>query len=315
MRKTRVGLHGVNGHQVLKQVLGNPRAELVAVSAWEGELPANVKRHATLDELLAHPDIELVSLCSPRRRDQAREAIACLEAGKHVYAEKPCAMDEESLDAILTTAKRTGRLFHEMAGTAFEQPYLAMRGIVARGEIGEVVQVFAQKSYPLWTARPLDEDVDGGLLLQVGVHAARMVEHVAGTRIVTARAVQTRLGNPRGGDLRVAAALSLGLENGALASVVANYLNPAGFPSWGNESLRLFGTKGMVEAVDGGARTRLVLAEGDRGALRIDEPSSSYFELFLDELHGVAPMPLSQEMELHPLRVLIRARRDVVDLL
>lgn len=43
-----------------------------------------------------------------------------------------------------------------------------------------MVQVIAEKSYPYHERRPRDEDVDGGLILQCGVHAMRFVEHVAG---------------------------------------------------------------------------------------------------------------------------------------
>ena len=68
---------------------------------------------AGLDELLADPQVEIISLCSPRRADQARDAIRCLKAGKHVYAEKPAALTEWKLDEILTAAKESGREFHE----------------------------------------------------------------------------------------------------------------------------------------------------------------------------------------------------------
>ncbi len=65
-----------------------------------------------------------------------REAIRCLEGGKHVYAEKPCAMTESDLDAIIETSRRTGNRFHEMAGTAWEQPYFIMRQRNQDGAIG-----------------------------------------------------------------------------------------------------------------------------------------------------------------------------------
>ena len=138
MGKIRVGLHGSNGHHIISNLIGNPRAELVALSAWDAEIPdgMSTKRCASLDDLLKGTGVDLVSLCSPRRREQARDAVACLKAGKHVYAEKPCAMIEEDLDAIMSSAKSSGRIFHEMAGTAFGQPFLAMRKIVAQGTIG-----------------------------------------------------------------------------------------------------------------------------------------------------------------------------------
>ena len=309
-----VGIYGTNGHQVFAQVARHPHARLVAVAGVElGQLPENlrtdksVRSYQSLPELLDDPRVELVSLCSPRRADQAKEAIACLSAGKHVYAEKPCAMTEAELDAIIDAAQSSGKEFHEMAGTAFDQPYLAMRRVIASGVLGTIVQVFAQKSYPYHERRPQDEQIDGGLVMQAGVHALRYLGHVAGERITEIDAIETSLGNPKDGGLRMAASLMMRLANGGVASVIANYLNPKGMGRWGNEHLRIFGTEGMLEAVDGGVRTRLIIGDEDRGAIDTSEPPMDYFDMFIDSLVGKGRMPFSLEEELHPTRMAIRA--------
>jgi len=181
-----IGIYGTNRHQINKAVIGDGLGRIVATADVPTDaLSASLREEKTithyqmLDDLLADPRVELVSLCSARR-EQAGHAIRALRAGKHVYAEKPCAMEEADLDAILDAARESGRMFHEMAGTAFDQPYLAMREIVRAGRIGEVVQVICEKSYPYHDGRPQDEDVDGGLIGQNAIHAVRFVEHVAG---------------------------------------------------------------------------------------------------------------------------------------
>ena len=323
MSKIRIGLYGTNGHQIQRELVDHPLGACVATAAFDlDRLPeplqqdSTITHYATLDELLEDERVDLVSLCSPCRRDQAREAIRCLEAGKHVYAEKPCAMTEADLDLIITTAHRTGKVFHEMAGTAFVQPYRAMRDLVQAGTLGTVVQVLAQKSYPYHDRRPQDEDVDGGLLLQAGVHALRFVEHVAGIKVSQIWAVQTQLGNPGKSDsgpaeLRMATSMMMRLANGGVASIIANYLNPPAFGIWGNEHLRIFGTQGFVESVDGGARTRLVLNDEDRGPLALGD-DLAYLDMILASLVGPSSMPMALEEEVHPTRVLIRARADAM---
>lgn len=312
-----IGLYGNHGHQIQHLLVNHPLGRLVATAALDRDaLPeplqqdTNIRHYDTLDELIADDEVALISLCAPRRRDQAQQAIRCMEAGKHVYAEKPCAMTEAELDAIIATAHTTGMVFHEMAGTAFEQPYLAMRELVLGGSLGPVVQVLAQKSYPYHDERPQDEDVDGGQLLQVGVHALRFVEHVAGVKVQELLAIETQLGNPGDGDLRMATSMMARLENGGVASILCNYLNPPAFGSWGNESLRIFGTGGFVEAVDGGSKTRLVLNDEDCGPLEIVAGGKSYLDMILASLTGNTLMPLALEDEVHPTRVLIRARAD-----
>ena len=318
MNTINIGLYGTNGHQIHHALVDHPTGRCVATAAFPAEsLPEalredpNIRHYETLDAMIQDDRIDMISLCSPRRRDQAEEAIRCLEAGKHVYAEKPCALTEEALDALIATARRTGQTFHEMAGTAFTQPYLAMRKTVRTGILGTIVQVLAQKSYPYHDRRPQDEDVDGGLLTQASVHALRFVEHVAGLKVWSIRAMETTLGNPEPGELRMAASMMMTLENGGVASVLSNYLNPPAFGLWGNETLRIFGTEGFVEAVDGGTRTRCVLNDEDRGALQIEEVGGrDYLDLYLNALLGRNPMPFSLEDEVHPTRMVIRAKAD-----
>jgi predicted dehydrogenase len=319
MKKIAVGLYGSNGHQVLNELENHPGACLAAFSGMPVQkLPkslqtqAGIKQYGTLAELLQDPRVELVSLCSPRRDAQAGDAIQCMLAGKDVYAEKPCAVTEEQLDRIIETAKKTGRRFHEMATTAFEQPYLEMRRLVASGVIGTVVQVFAQKSYPYHDGRPQDEGIDGGLLMQAGIHAVRMIEQVAQVRIGSVHAQETRLGSPGAGDLKMASSMMMTLDNGGLAVAIANYLNPKGFGQWGNETLRIFGTKGFMEAVDGGTKTRLVVGDKDHGAMDTSAPSQCYFNLYIANLLNQGQMPVSLEEELHPTQIVIRAKEKAL---
>jgi predicted dehydrogenase len=311
-----VALYGGNGHQVHDRLAGHLLGRLVGIAEFpRDKLPpvlrdsSEVREYADLDELLHDPRVELVVLCSPKRAEQAAHAIRALAAGKHVYAEKPSALNEADLDAILREAARTGRVFREMAGTAFEQPYLAMREVVNSGRLGRVVQVVAEKSYPWQEWRPRDEEVDGGLILQCGVHAMRFVEHVAGARVCSVRALETAAGNPAGdGGLRMAACLMMELEGGGVASITANYLNPRGSGVWGYESLRIWGERGMLESVRGGQSTRLVINGDDLGPLRIENPGIDYLDALLAGLLGAGEMPLTLEEELRPTRWVLRAK-------
>jgi predicted dehydrogenase len=313
-----IGIYGGNGHQIHPLLENHPQAELLAyshISLNEDFLVAQkgnekIVNYASLQEMVTDPRISLISLCSPYRKDQAKDAIFCLKAGKHVYAEKPCALNEAELDEIIETARSTGCLFHEMAGTAFEQPYLSMRNLVIASAIGEVVQVFAQKSYPYHERRPQDEDIDGGLIGQAGIYLIRFIEHVALQKVTEVNAVETRLGNPdSNGELHMAASLIMRLENGGVAGGIANYLNPKGFNRWGNEHLRIFGTLGFMEMTNGGLDTRLVVGDHDMGRIEQLEPTQCYFTMFLMEIMGRGIMPFKLEDELHPTRMIIRAKK------
>jgi len=167
-----------------------------------------------------------------------------------------------------------------------------------------------QKSYRYGAARPQDEALDGGLFLQAGIHGARMVEHAGGVRMTALTAAETGFGKPAAeqGEGKLAAVAQGRLENGGLVTLVINYLNPGapGLPH-GNETLRIFGTRGFIESVDGGARTRLVRKEGVIEPLD-RTPGPDYFDAFAAQLVAGKPMPLTSEEELNPLRVMLRAK-------
>lgn len=312
--KIAVGLYGLNGHQIQRQLLAHPDAELVAVAGVSPEfvagIPESVRVYGTLAELLRDTQVELVSLCSPRRADQAADAVACLKAGKHVYAEKPGALTEEALDAILRAARESGKEFHEMADTVFHEPFWTMRNLVRSGKLGKVVQVYIQKSYPLRPGiRPQDEDTDGGLIRWVGIHGIRFLEHITGERVKDIRVFQTHLGNVTGDrGLFTAASWAMTLENGGVAAMCANYLNPKGFPAWGNETVRVFGTQGMIEITDGALKSHWYGPEEDLGPIDVSQSHCrDFFDLYMAHLRFGEPMPMDSEEELHPLRVVIRA--------
>ncbi len=310
--RVRVGLYGGNGHQIQGALANHPLAELAAVAALpRSALPKGLapREYDSLDALLRDPAIELVSLCSPRRADQARDAIRCLEAGKHVYAEKPSALTEPDLDAIVAAVRRTGRQYREMGFTYLDRPYGEMRRQALGGAIGTIVQVLAQKSYPWHETRPADEDVDGGLALQVGVYAARFVEHVAGIPIASLEMVETRLGNPAPGSAcRMAVSMIMRLANGGVASAVCNYLNPMRQVCWGYEIVRLFGTRGILESNADGNRARLILTGEPPRELIPSDPPTDGFTLFAESLRGGPALPLTLEQDLSPTRWVIRAR-------
>lgn len=308
-----VGLYGSNNHQVGHLLVDCPYGKLVAHAALRRDPEQPATKYASLAEMLEDDRVELVSLCSPRREHQAEDAIACLRAGKHVYAEKPATLDNPTLDRVLEVARGTGREFHEMADTVFRQPWWALRELVRAGELGDIVQVWAQKSYPAsLDSRPQDEAIDGGLTRQVGIHAVRMVEHLTGLRVTGVEAVETKVGNDRGGELRMAASLSLTLSNGGVGSIIANYCNPAGFGPRGNDQVRVFGTKGIAELVDDATRTRVVIGDRDLGPVPgADREIEPFFHTYLRHLRGLCEMPISLEEELHPLRIVNDAKARV----
>ena len=86
-----------------------------------------------------------------------------------------------------------------------------------------------------------------------------------------------------------------------------NYLNPSSFGVWGNDQLRVFGTRGMVETVDGFRRNSLYLPEQESTDLPFpdDLVSPRYIEHYVSYLLDGAPMPTPFEEEMAMTRAMI----------
>lgn len=323
MEKLGVACYGLRGHQILGELAGHPRARLVAVAEIPedqfaerlgAEETKKVRCADSLEELIDAPDVDLISLCSPRRDQQCRHAIQCLEGGKHVLAEKPCAMTVKELEELQRVMARCSAQFRQMAGIVQYPILKALRTIVEAGEIGDVVQVYAMKSYPYHDRRPQDRGIDGGLIRQAGIHGIRAIQGVTGLRAKRVVGFDTTYANPGDGELQMSASVAMEMDNGATGVLVCNYLNPRGIGYHGNDQVRAHGMKGLAEAVDGFTRRRVFIAEkGERSLdeFDLDAPHPSFFSQYVDLLLDGTPIPESLDDDLWATRTVCRAQQAV----
>ena len=323
MRTVRLALFGTNGHQPVALVAETGRVAAVGVAdvpaerlaEWREKMPgaySEAKPYGSLAEMLAEASPDLVSICSARRDGQHEHIVAALEAGAHVYAEKPLATTLDGLAAIRGAAERTGKQVRAMTPMMHSPGFLEIKGLIDAGELGDVVQVFAQKSYPCHDRRPQDVGIDGGLLMQAGIHAVSIVRHVTGLDVEEVYAMDTGRGNPVEGGLKIGGQILARLTGGALGTIVCNYCNPKGIGFWGNDQLRVHGTGGMAEVVDGGRRSLVALGDDEPRALA-DPRVCGYDELFMAyvaHLLDGSPMLLSQADSLRDTEVVIRAQES-----
>jgi len=303
-----IGLFGGNGHQLaIDQHLRGGR--VVATCALPG-MTGPVRQHADVADLLADPEVTLVAICAPRRDTQAVVIRQALLAGKHVYAEKPCVMTHSDLAELMALATDRGCELFDMGGSADEAPYAAIAPVIADGQIGTVGQIVVRKSYPYAEWRPQDEGIDGGLIMQSGIHAVRFIEHLTASSIVQISAIDSQIGNPhRGGALRMAVSMQARLQGGAVASVVANYYHRQGQSVWGDDEVRVYGSDGYV-VVNG--REGAVLVKDDQRISMACDPQPPYIQRVIDVLGGVAPRPRAMAHDLHATHVVIAARASAL---
>lgn len=101
-------------------------------------------RAASFEAVLADPGIDAVSLASPAGLHYA-QARAALEAGKHVYVEKPLALDVAEAQELCALAAARGRVLMVGHLLQYHPAYLALREMVAAGELGRLHHVYSNR--------------------------------------------------------------------------------------------------------------------------------------------------------------------------
>lgn len=253
-KKIRVGLAGMEGHsgEILKPIADVPDLELACVFDPDpklmAKLPAGVRRYTNYREMLDKEKVDVIGVCGPNHT-RTEHILAALARKLHVVAEKPLAIDQAGLDKIRDSLHANKVQLTMLLPMRFSPPYLALKQIVASGQIGEVAQIDAQKSYklgprPQWMTR---RSTFGGTIPYIGVHMVDLMRWTSGREFVETVSLQGRVGFPEYGEMENTTGSLFRLDNGGIGVLHMDYLRPETAPTHGDDRLRLGGTKGVAE--------------------------------------------------------------------
>jgi predicted dehydrogenase len=269
----------------------HPRCDLTVVGNWRPEsLAAFAERHGiprtTTDwrDVATDPELDAVVVATPNAL-HAPQAIACLEAGKHVLVEKPMARTAAEGLEMLAAARRSGRCMMIAHCWRFHDDVRALRERLVAGELGQVVRTRGYGIHAGWGPSGWFTDPElagGGALIDMGVHAVDTARYLLGDpQPVHVAAV---VGNPhRGGGVEDDAVLLIEWDSGAASVVEAGWWQPY-LPGLEADT-EVFGTAGYARIWD--------FTKGPEGYEHCAQPMySAQFAAFADGcLDGAAPRP------------------------
>ena len=189
----RVGLIGAGGiarAAHLPGFMAQSDVELVAVADPAEGRAESLARDAGISlaftdfrDLVSRDDIDAVSIATPPVA-HAETAIAALEAGKHVFCEKPMALNAGEATAMADAANQAQKILAIDFQLRFEWETQQARDLVSRGLLG--TPHFARSSYlrragvPTWGTFTSKTMNGGGALIDIGVHALDRALYVLG---------------------------------------------------------------------------------------------------------------------------------------
>jgi predicted dehydrogenase len=238
------------------QAIGQTRGgRLVGVATRNaGNARAFAEKHgaafatASVDELVARPDIHVVCITTPSGA-HLEPALAAVRAGKHVVVEKPIEITTERADALIAAADAAGVKVSPIFQARFGEGARTIKAAIDAGRFGRLVLASAyvkwHRSAGYYTGWKGSLKLDGGgALINQAVHGIDLLQWFAGLPAEVfcwkTRRVHTQI------EAEDTATATLRYPNGALGTIEAS---TALWPGW-ERRIEICGERGSAMLED-----------------------------------------------------------------
>ncbi len=172
----------VHVRNIVQQI---PEANLVAICDIRLEVAKTVARECGVErvvqdyrELLQDPAVEAV-LIATSTNTHAQIIQDCANAGKHIFCEKPLALELDKIDAALEVVALKGVKLMVGFNRRFDKSFQKVREIVSSGEIGRPCILRITDRDPDFPAMEFLR-VSGGIFLDLTIHDFDMARFQVG---------------------------------------------------------------------------------------------------------------------------------------
>ena len=302
------------GQHMLRRLKGSEHIRLVATVETNPERAAVAAEHGlkfvgSLDEALRDPDIEAVILCTPHTLHGA-QVLACAEAKKHVFCEKPLALTRADAERSVAACKAAGVVLGIGHERRYEPAIVEVRRLLCEGALGTVMHAEANFSHdklanvPAGDWRTSPEAAPAAGMTAMGIHLTDLFVELLGPAREAFAMTTSRVAYPDNGD--VVSAL-LRFESGATAYLNAILVTPHYL------CLTVFGSKAWVEVrnethpdTPGPSTLTLQHADGRREVREFPwlDTVRANVEAFARAAQGSAPYPFTDEEKIGNIAVL-----------
>jgi predicted dehydrogenase len=138
-------------------------------------------KYERIEAMLEDPSIDLIDVCLPPHL-HAEVSIQALNAGKHVFCEKPMALSTRDCERMMEAASRAGRQLFVGHVLPFFPEYAHARKYIAGDGHGKLLGGSFKRviSDPTWLKDFYDPARTGGPLLDLHVHDAHLIRLLFG---------------------------------------------------------------------------------------------------------------------------------------
>lgn len=250
MNKLRIGVigYGFMGKMHADIYHHLPQTELVAVSDVNADLykaaPIDgVKFHQDYHDLLADPTIDAVSICVGDKV-HLQPAVAAARAGKHIFLEKPIALDMDEARQIEAEARKANVKLMIGFLLRFDPRYAGVKDYINQGKIGDIVHIHARRNSPK-SEGPARYKGSTPLVFHVTIHDLDLIYWLVGQKVKSVYAQTTSKALKAGGMDDTMFAI-IRFEDDTLVNLESSWALPEGSATKLDAYMEILGTKGMA---------------------------------------------------------------------
>lgn len=241
------------------------------------------KVYADYKALVQDPEVQAVLVCSSTDT-HSTIAYDAVQAGKHVFCEKPIDFDLGRIQKVIDAVQAAGVKFQVGFNRRFDRNFKKVREQVQQGAIGDphIVMVTSRDPAP----PPVEYvKVSGGIFLDMMIHDFDMVRYLSGSEVTEVFANGAVLVDPsigEAGDIDTAI-VTLKFANGAIGVINNSRKAVYGY----DQRVEVFGSKGCITADNETPNlTTLSTSEGVTREKPLYFFLERYNDAFIEEMNG-----------------------------
>ena len=194
-------------------------------------------------DVINNPEVDVVFVCSSTDT-HCDVSMAAVQAGKHVFCEKPIDYDIDKIKKLLALVEEKGVKFQVGFNRRFDHNHKAVADAVKDGTIGDphIVIVSSRDPEPPPASYVA---VSGGIFYDMMIHDFDMARFLAGSEVTEVNAIGSVLVDPgigEAGDVDTAL-VTLKFANGAIGVIDNSRKAVYGY----DQRVEVFGSEGCAE--------------------------------------------------------------------
>ncbi|MBQ3260174.1 MAG: bi-domain-containing oxidoreductase [Alistipes sp.] len=243
------------------------------------------------NRLLSDPQIDIVAICT-RHDTHAQYAIQALQSGKHVFVEKPAALNAEELNALISEIDNSKRNFLVGYNRRFSKYAKAIKQIIQNKPEPIVIDYTMNAGYVPYDSW-IQNEIGGGRIIGEGCHIIDLFIYLLGTDVETVSVTPIRF-NQGFYNSSDNVCCCIKFKNGSIATL--NYISIGG-KTLQKESMRVICDDCVIELEDyqtlkinGKIKSSLNSVQPDKGQVEILKAlynstiKNNYYPISLEEI-------------------------------